>query len=55
MKILLSAFRVRLAGGIMLGALALASCKMRWSSRGAQKQDVYFLSHDRKKEQDHAG
>ena len=24
---------------------------MRWSKLGGQKQDVYFLSHDRKKEQ----
>ena len=28
--------------------------KVRWSRLGAQKQDVYFLSHDGKKEQDHA-
>jgi hypothetical protein len=29
--------------------------KVRWSRLGAQKQDVYFLSHERRKEQEDAG
>jgi len=29
--------------------------KLRWSRLGAQKQDVYFLSHERKHQQVHAG
>jgi hypothetical protein len=28
---------------------------MRWSRLGAQKQDVYFLSHECRKEQKDAG
>ena len=28
---------------------------LRWSNLGAQKQDVYFLSHEHKKQQAHAG
>jgi hypothetical protein len=28
---------------------------VRWSRLGAQKQDVYFLSHERRKEQEDAG
>ncbi len=28
---------------------------LRWSNYTAQKQDVYFLSHERKKQQVHAG
>ena len=34
---------------------ATQTAQVRWSKLGAQKQDVYSLSHDRKKEQDHAG
>ena len=29
--------------------------KVRWSRLGAQKQDVYFCCHDRKKEPNRAG
>ena len=35
--------------------LTPADAEVRWSRLGAQKQDVYYCCHDRKKEQDHAG
>jgi len=45
----------QVVGELVAGGDMSRVAQVRWSSRGAQKQDVYFLSHDRKKEQDHAG